>query len=153
MKVGTAVLPSVVNWGVDNVVWPAWEFISKDPVEHLESIANGIKSTYDFVTDTVPGFIGGALQGAGVVAGELADDVAGMAGIVGSGFRRTAEDFTDVLIGVDEAVSGVFEGVSGAVGGAIEGVQDFGEELVHGAVSGVTDVLEDWTGGWLKNPF
>ena len=90
MKGGTAVLPPVVNWGVDNVVWPvwdkagrpAWDFVSNNAQDGMSWAGDRLHDTWEFTTDAwkfvsydAPEAIGGAVGGFTEGAGNVIRDM------------------------------------------------------------------------------
>ena len=90
MKGGTAVLPPVVNWGVDNVVWPAWDkagrpawdFVSNNAQDGMSWAGDRLHDTWEFSHDAwkfvtydapeaIGGVVGGVTEGAGNVIRDM----------------------------------------------------------------------------------
>ena len=96
VKGGTAVLPPVVNWGVDNVVWPAWDKAGRQAWDFVSGTAQGGMSWFgdrlydagEFAAKDVPGLIGGVAESVGDFAGDVAEGAGNVIRDMGETSRR-----------------------------------------------------------------
>ena len=100
MKGGTAVLPPVVNWGVDNVVWPAWDkagrpawdFVSKSSQDGMSWFGDRAHDAWEFTTYDAPNAVGDAVGGFTEGAGNVIRDM-------GQQSQRMVENTVDFIAG------------------------------------------------------
>ena len=107
MKGGTAVLPPVVNWGVDNLVWPAWnkagrpawDFVSNTAQESMSWTGDRLHDAREFGEDAWKFITYDAPNAVGDVVGGITEGAGNVARDMGQQSQRWVDDRVDTIVG------------------------------------------------------
>ena len=105
MKAGTYWLPGPVNWGVDNVVWPAWDsagrptwdFASRNFQNGASWYGDRLYDAQKFATNDVPEVIGDVVGGAADFGGDVVEGAVNVVRDMGQSSRQLTENAVNAV--------------------------------------------------------